>query len=202
MLPLCLDVREFPELIAQKEGLLAVNTTPLWVPLLIAALGVLGTAGGAIAGVVITQHRSDRREGVQWTRLREQERERWAREDTLRTFDQRRDSYIDFEEKLRSTALLVSQSQTRTGPSLETDWQLSVFQRLLRLRVFASQEGAETANDVYNALWRWGDMEDSYGDEGDAHNAEFVYDEACERFLAVMRRDLRIDLGTTTSSKP
>ena len=98
-----------------------MNTTPLWVPLLIAALGVIGTVGGTVAGVVITQHRSDRREDVQWTRLREQERERWTREDVLRTFDQRRDSYIDFEEKLESTARIVSQSQMRTGPSLETD---------------------------------------------------------------------------------
>jgi hypothetical protein len=129
-----------------------MSTTPLWFSLLIAALGVLGTVGG----VAITQRRSDRREDIQWNRMRDKERELWAREDALRTFDQRNSSYTDFEEKLRSTALLVSQSQTHTGPSLETDWQLPVFQSLLRLRVFASQEGAETANEAYNALWRWG----------------------------------------------
>jgi hypothetical protein len=169
-----------------------MTTTPLWVPLLIAALGVFGTISGTVAGVVITQRRSDRREDVQWNRMREHERERWAREDVLRTFDQRSSSYADFEEKLRLTALAVSQSQTRTGPDLEDDWQLSLFQSLLRLRVFASQDGAEAANSAYNALWHWGEM----GNEDDAvHETEFIYDEACERFVAVMRRDLRIDVG-------
>lgn len=182
-----------------------MTTTSGWLPLLIAALGVLGTVGGTAVGVIITQRRSDRREDLQWNRLREQERERWAREDVLRTFDQRSSSYINFEEKLRSTALLVSQSQTGVGSSLEPDWQLPSFQSLLRLRAFASRDAAEAANDAYNALWRWGDMEDSYGDDGDEHNAEFVYDEASERFLAMMRRDLRIDpessLVTSTKSQ-
>ncbi|MDQ2790066.1 MAG: hypothetical protein M3Y73_10250 [Actinomycetota bacterium] len=44
-----------------------MSTTPLWVPLLVAVLGLLGTGGGALAGVLITQRRSDRRETAAWT---------------------------------------------------------------------------------------------------------------------------------------
>ena len=81
-----------------------MNTTPLWVPLVVAGIGLLGTIIGTIAGVLITQRRSDRRERESWVRERERERERWAREDALRTFEQRRDAYIDFYESLREMA--------------------------------------------------------------------------------------------------
>jgi hypothetical protein len=57
-----------------------------------AVLGLIGTAGGAIAGVVITQRRSDARDRAAWKR----ERERWAREDAARTLDLRREAYIEF----------------------------------------------------------------------------------------------------------
>jgi hypothetical protein len=70
--------------------------TPIWVTLLVAILGLIGTAGGAITGLVITQRRSDIREKAAWHRERERERERWAREDAARTFDLRRDQYVAF----------------------------------------------------------------------------------------------------------
>jgi hypothetical protein len=49
----------------------------VWLPLLIALLGLVGT----ITGVEITQRRSDRREDAWWIRERERERERQIRED-------------------------------------------------------------------------------------------------------------------------
>src|SRR6476469_10864229 len=70
--------------------------TPLWVPLTVAVIGLIATIVGTISGVIITQRRSDRREKVAWERERERERERWAREDAARTFDLRRESYIEF----------------------------------------------------------------------------------------------------------
>lgn len=80
------------------RGLLGTVTTsiPLWVPLVVAILGLIGTAGGTTAGVVITQRRSDARENTAWQRERERERERWAREDAARTFELRRETYIEF----------------------------------------------------------------------------------------------------------
>ena len=61
----------------------------LWVPLVVAAIGLLGTSVGTIAGVLVTQRRADRREGLARKREQQRERERWAREDALRTFEQR-----------------------------------------------------------------------------------------------------------------
>jgi hypothetical protein len=80
------------------RGLLETVSTsiPLWVPLVVAILGLIGTAGGAIAGVVITQRRSDARDMTAWQRERDRERERWAREDAARTFELRREAYIEF----------------------------------------------------------------------------------------------------------
>jgi hypothetical protein len=70
--------------------------TPIWVTLLVVILGLTGTAGGAITGVVINQRQSDAREKAAWQREREREHERWAREDAARTFDMRRDTYVAF----------------------------------------------------------------------------------------------------------
>ena len=63
-----------------------MTTTPLWVPLVVAIIGLVATIVGTIAGVLITQRRSDRRETVAWERDRQRERDRWAREDAARTF--------------------------------------------------------------------------------------------------------------------
>ena len=77
------------------------TSIPLWVPLVVAILGLVGTAGGAISGVLITQRRSDRRENTAWQRERERERDRWTREDAARTFELRRQAYIEFHEAVQ-----------------------------------------------------------------------------------------------------
>jgi hypothetical protein len=51
-----------------RETIQHVNTTPLWIPLAVAALGVLGTVIGTIASVLITQRRADKREIEAWDR--------------------------------------------------------------------------------------------------------------------------------------
>src|ERR1017187_4839024 len=81
-----------------------MQTTPLWVPIAVAGVGVLGTIIAGIAGVLITQRRSDRRDDKTWARERERERERWERDDQARTFEHRRESYADFYESLKDMA--------------------------------------------------------------------------------------------------
>jgi hypothetical protein len=65
------------------------------VPIVVAAIGVVGTLAAGIAGVLITQRRADEREAVAWKRQRERERELWQREDMMRTFDHRRAAYVE-----------------------------------------------------------------------------------------------------------
>jgi hypothetical protein len=153
-------------------------------PLLIAVLGLAST----LLGVVITQRSSDRREAVQWTRMREREREQWAREDSLRTFEQRRTCYLEFEEQLVSTALKVSYAQDGFRSALEDEWQIPVFQSLLRLQVFSTGKATRAASEAYEALLRWGGV-----DGVNYPGAEADYDKAHDQYLAIIRRDLRVD---------
>ena len=154
--------------------------------LVIAVLGLLST----LSGVVITQRSSDRREALQWTRMREREREQWAREDSLRTFEQRRISYLEFEEQLRSAALAVS--DTRSRSALEDEWQVPVFQSLLRLEVFGTPETTAAAVDAYDALLRWSDTSGA-----SSYYAETAYDKAHDKVITAIRKDLRIDTPGT-----
>jgi hypothetical protein len=96
-------------------------TTPVWVPLLVAILGLLGTAGGAIVGVLITQRRSDRREKAAWDREREREREVWAREDAARTFELRRQSYVEYFEAVDAVIREYNDMMVRLGMLLIDD---------------------------------------------------------------------------------
>lgn len=164
-----------------------MGTTPLWVPLVIAVLGVLGSIGGTVLGVVITQRRSDRRDALQWTRMREREREQLAREDSLRTFDQRRVSYLEFEELLKTTALAVS--DTRSRSQLDEEWQVPVFQSLLKLQVFATPATTAAAEAAYDALLRWGETTS----EANSYHAEAAYDKAHDQYLSHIRKDLGIN---------
>ncbi|WP_157896391.1 hypothetical protein [Mycobacteroides chelonae] len=70
--------------------------TPTWLTLLVAGLGFVGTVGGAIGGVLITQRSSERREAAARLLESDRERQRQIREDAARTFEQRRDSYLGF----------------------------------------------------------------------------------------------------------
>ena len=165
-----------------------MTTTPLWVPLVIAGLGVFGT----VMGVVITQRRADHRETLQWERMRAREREQWAREDALRTFDQRSSCYLDFEDQLRSAALAVYDAQSGISSMLEDGWHTSVFQSLLRLQVFATPETTAAAVDAYDSLLRWAEASDT-----NSYHAEAAYDKAHDQYLAAIRRDLRIHVHGT-----
>jgi len=60
-----------------------MNSTPLWLPLAVAGIGLLGTIVGTVTGVLIAQRRSDRREREVWQRERDRERQLWAHEDAL-----------------------------------------------------------------------------------------------------------------------
>ncbi|MEH0927814.1 hypothetical protein [Micromonospora sp. CPCC 205558] len=71
-------------------------TTPLWVPLLVACLGLLGTIGAA----VLTHAWTARRETVRWEReLAERDGER-NREERARWLAERRTLYSDFKNAL------------------------------------------------------------------------------------------------------
>ncbi|MFV8245675.1 hypothetical protein [Mycolicibacterium peregrinum] len=64
--------------------------------LVVALIGVAGTVGGTLSGVLVTQLMSNRREAAAWQREMGREKARWAREDRARTFEHRREAYVAF----------------------------------------------------------------------------------------------------------
>jgi hypothetical protein len=160
-------------------------------------LGVAGSVTGTVVGVVLAQRRSDRREDVRWARERVREREGWAREDARRTFDQRRDCYIDFLQNVRKAALAAYNAGYELGQALESGWNLPLYESLLRLLVFASPEAAKAAEEAYDAVWTWGDAGGTVNDAR-FHDGQDRFDAAETNLLAVVRADLGVEAALPT----
>jgi len=169
--------------------------TPLWVPLVVAVIGVVGTVAAGVAGVLITQRRSDRREDKTWQRDREREREHWVREDQARTFEHRRESYVSFYESLNAMALMAYEKGYGLSdePELSSDWNRAAFERLNRLRIYANPTVGKAATAAYDAAWRWGEQ-CRYDDLDDPkfHDGYERYDEAEFNLLIFIRVDLGV----------
>ena len=105
-------------------------TTPLWVPLAVAALGVVGSFGAAF----FTRRWADRREDQRWSREREAEttrwqreqddrREQWRREDAARWLSERRAVYAEFllGHETWKSALSKAEGEARRNGSVSAD---------------------------------------------------------------------------------
>jgi hypothetical protein len=191
-----------------------VNANPLWVPLLVAVIALLGTFGATIGGVIITQRHSDRREAVASERERQREREHWAREDALRNFEARRDSYIAFYESLREmarTAYDYGMGLSKDPPSegdagedlgiVRFEWHTPTFRRHEHLRVFASPEVLAAADDAYSACWQWGNYTRWGQDDTTFYVRQDQYNDAELTFYDAMRRDLGLT-GVIENGRP
>lgn len=175
-------------------------TTPLWVPLVVAVLGLLATAGGAITGVLITQRRSDKRDDKTWERERQREQERWTREDAARTFEQRRAAYTDFYEALRVMGLTIFEHGVGTAqlvaegepPHLPPNYQQDAYARLQHLQIYASVSVSTAASIAYGTCWEWG-SKTTYGrDNGELYQLEEDHDDAMKQLLVAIRNDLAV----------
>jgi hypothetical protein len=162
---------------------------------------VLGTVAAGIAGVLITQRRSDRRDDKTWERERQRERERWAREDEARTFEHRHQAYADFYGSLKAMARAAYDHGYgfTDDPELPFDWQSTTFAKLQRLSIYATPAVAEAASTAYSAAWRWGHTA-KHGDLDDPefHQRQEEYDAAEIQLLMLIREDLSIPGGALT----
>lgn len=173
-----------------------MSTTPLWVPLLIAGLGLAGTLGGTLGGVLLTQRRSDRREALAWTRQQERERELWEREDAARTFEHRREAYGAFYESLKAMARRAYDHGMGLAEDDEVElpegWQTETFQLLQRLDLYATTTVRVRAGEAYSAVWRWGSQA-KYGRDDDLfYEAQEAADYAENLLLVAIRSDLTV----------
>jgi hypothetical protein len=172
-----------------------VSSTPLWVPLITSGIAVVGTLTGGIAGSLITQRWSDRREARTWAREREREHERWTREDAARTFEHRHQAYADFFEAVKALARRAYGHGYGfpEDAELAEGWQSDAFAKLTRLEFYADRPVAAAASAAYGAAWSWGQygkFDDPY--DPDFHERQQRYDDAELVMLTLMRQSLSI----------
>lgn len=174
-----------------------MTTTPLWLTLVVAALG----PGSALFGVWLTQRRADKRDDATFVRELARERERWQREDQARTFENRRVAYAEFYESLRKTGVRIhdhgyglSDDQDEEG-RLPADWQLDAWEKLQYLEIYASLRVSQLARNAYDTMYRWGDQA-RHDVLGTTHfDNEDVADAAKALLLTAIRADLKVPDG-------
>lgn len=118
-----------------------MSATPLWVPLVVAGIGVAGTLTAGIAGALVAQRWANQRDDKTWAREREREQERWRREDEARTFEHRREAFEDFYRAVKALARRAYDhgygfDQT---PELPFDWNADAFAKLQRLGIYVDR---------------------------------------------------------------
>jgi hypothetical protein len=180
---------------------------PLSVPLVVAILGLIGTAGGGIAGVMITQRRSDARELAAWERERLREHERWTREDTTRTFEQRREAYSDFYELVREMERTVYDygmglPGSSEASSLPFNWNLATFRKLQHLQLYASGAVWHAAASAYNTCWHWGNVTVRGQDDAEFYGLREEAERYVDELLSAIRSDLAIEGDWASEIEP
>jgi hypothetical protein len=186
-----------------------VNTTPLWVPLLVAVLGFIGTLGGALGGVVITQRSADKRERENRADEFKRERERWAREDESRTFEQRRDAYIAFYEALAQTDGIVNyffhEGADLSRLPLPQGWDGPLLYHLQRVEIYGSESIVALAQRLYEITNAWGGSLHRSPDDPDRviHDEDLSYEAGGSHltFIAAVRKELRVPEGQRAESR-
>lgn len=182
-----------------------MSTTPLWVPLVVAGIGVAGTLTAGIAGGLITQRWADKHEDRAWARERERERERWAREDEARTFEHRREVFEDFYEAVRGLARRAyDHGYGFDGtPELPFDWNADAGAKLNRLGLYADRRLAAAAAAAYDSAFWWG-QHTKYDDPDDPEFCERQqrFDDAEYELLVLLRQALSIPEGDLSLPVP
>jgi hypothetical protein len=173
-------------------------STPLWVPLVVAGVGLVGTIIGTVSGVLITQRRSDRREAAAWERERARERDLWAREDAQRNFEARRTACVTFYEILREMARtaydhgmgLSKPPKKEAEGELPFEWNQAAAKKLEHCRIYASPEVLVAADAAYNACWAWGHLTRFGNDDADFYDRQEIYHDRELILYDSIRRDL------------
>lgn len=169
-----------------------MSSTPLWVPLVVAALGIVST----LVGIVVTQIMANRRERATWTRELEREQARWAREDQALTFEHRRTAYVEFYEALRKMMLRVYNHGMGLSDheldDLPWAWQKEAGEAVRRLEVYASPEVTKAAIDAYDATYRWGHAARYGRDDETFYDNQEQADTAQVALLEAIRSDLHV----------
>lgn len=156
---------------------------------------VVATLVAGTVGALITQRWSDRRETAAWERERQREHESWAREDEARTFEHRRQAYVEFSEAARTLARTAYNHcyGFTEEPELEEGWQSDAFAKLAQLQFYADRAVVAAAFAACGGAWSWGQfgVHDA-PDEPSFSERQEKFDEAELELLLLMRKSLSI----------
>lgn len=138
------------------------------------------------------------------------ERERWAREDSLRNFEHRREVYTTFYEKLREMARtaydhgmgLSEPPPDEAEGELPFEWNMPAARQHERLRAYASPEVLAAADDAYNACWRWGHLSRHGNDDEAFYDRQDTFNAAELIFYDAIRRDLGLTAVIGADGRP
>lgn len=119
-------------------ALASTASTPLWVPILVAIVGVLGTLSAAI----FTQIWAANRENERWVRERAAEEKRWEREDHARWLEERKTVYAQ---------LLLGLDALDEGLR-KAETQLRAVGRIEDVMLSQMKILAESAGQIYESL--------------------------------------------------
>lgn len=167
-----------------------MQQTPLWVPLVVGGLGLLGTLLAGIGGVLITQRATVQREAASWQRQLEREREAWQREDQVRTFDHRRRAYEDYFVALKQMDHdLHEAAENQREPSDELFNRL--FDKLQIVYIYGTEPVSEAADSAWTHARKWQAKPEPYDyARSEAHSYRY-YVSAAE-LLQKIREDLAV----------
>lgn len=154
-----------------------MGTTPLWVPLLVAAIAVIGT----LAGVAFTQVWNSRLEERRYTRENARLREAQAREDLNRTYDHRRAAYVEFHQEFDRVLGIVNSSKEPVPAGVFAE----LGNRYTPIRIYGTYEADTIAFRCLNMIQDWGQNPD------DGVLADDVYSAAVE-YVSQIRKDLGV----------
>jgi hypothetical protein len=137
-----------------------MGTTPLWVPLAVAVIAVLGTISGVVFTQVWNSHLEERRS---------------VREDLNRTYEHRRTAYVEFYEEFANlqTLLLSNQdSEDFEGFAMGDPVYYEIQHRHMLIRIYGTPEAASLAFSCLGSLYLWGDHPGNRDFASRANNSE------------------------------
>jgi len=142
--------------------------------IVVAVASVVGT----LAGVAWTQFSLGRRDDRHWQRERELERMIWVREDANRTYDHRRQAYVDFlgeADRLRKLIETISDAKAANESKLDAQTFEDLTARWNVVVVYGTDKAQQLAYQYLESLQAWGRYPQGEGLPEDVYETWLAY---------------------------
>jgi hypothetical protein len=155
-----------------------------WQSLIAGTVGV----GGTLAATLLAQGRSDRREEARWHRDRQHAIEVRQREDLARTYDHRREAYVEYAAAWMSANSDFDTSSTVHPAPAPEGFLDPVWLKLSNVRMYGSREAITQGMEAWKALLTY--VYNEGPDDGGYASARALA--ALQAFVDAARRDLGV----------